>query len=684
MSKWYDIRGAADAPEIWIYGDIGDSWYDDSVTAAQFVKDIQAITADAITVRINSYGGSVSDGLAIYNAIKRHTAKVTTAIDGVAMSSASLIAMAGDTVQMCANALLMIHAPWSVVAGNSSELRVQADVLDTYAKGMAASYMAKSGKSQDEILALLTDGKDHYYTATEALAEGFADSIVADTAIAASADFRVAAMARFTKSPNPAAPAALETVMTPEEKLAAEAKAKADAQAALDAQAAALKEASEKAAAEALAADAVRRTAIEAHFKPYIALAGMKDLQDKALADPKTTAEAAGLQVLAKLGEGAEPVGSFRITDSDAAERFKRDASACILVKAGLANEETRKIAANAKQFKSFKLLDFARASLDRAGIQHGHMDQRTIVGTAFTSSTSDFPILLENTMHKVLLDAYATTPDTWSKFCQTGSVTDFRAHPRYRAGSLGNLDTIGELSEFKEKSIPDGEKGSITATTKGNIINISRQMIINDDMGAFLGLPTNLGRAAKRTVEAAVYSLLAQNSGLGPTMGDGQTLFYARTNGNNIGTGAALSAASIDADRVVMAAQMDVGGNDFLSLTPAILLLPSSLGGQARVINKSEYDPDTVANKAQMKPNVSAGLYREIVDTPRLGGTRRYSFADPSVAPVIEVAFLDGMMEPFLEMQLGFSVDGTQYKVRLDFGVAAIDYRGAVTNAGV
>ena len=68
---------------------------------------------------------------------------------------------------------------------------------------------------------------------------------------------------------------------------------------------------------------------------------------------------------------------------------------------------------------------------------------------------------------------------------------------------------------------------------------------------------------------------------------------------------------------------------------------------------------------------------------SPRLSGTRRYLFAEPAVAPVIEVAFLDGNQEPYIEQEMGFTVDGTRYKVRLDFGVAAIDYRGAVTNAG-
>jgi ATP-dependent Clp endopeptidase proteolytic subunit ClpP len=163
--------------EIFIYGDIGESWWADTVTAAQFVKDIAAITAQAITIRINSFGGSVPDGVAIYNAIKRHSAQVTTVVDGVAMSIASLIAMAGDTAEMAENAILMVHAPWTGVAGNSAAMREAADMLDQFASAMATSYAAKTGKPVPEMLALLTDGVDHYYTATEAKALGFIDAI---------------------------------------------------------------------------------------------------------------------------------------------------------------------------------------------------------------------------------------------------------------------------------------------------------------------------------------------------------------------------------------------------------------------------------------------------------------------------------------------------------------------------
>ena len=110
-------------------------------------------------------------------------------------------------------------------------------------------------------------------------------------------------------------------------------------------------------------------------------------------------------------------------------------------------------------------------------------------------------------------------------------------------------------------------------------------------------------------------------------------------------------------------------------------MLCPLSLGGLAREVNGAEYNDD--ADRNQNKPNVVRGLFSDIVDTPRLSGTAWYTFADPNESPVMEVAFLDGDDEPYLEMQAGFTVDGISWKVRHDFGIAAIDYRGARKNPG-
>lgn len=679
MAKWYEIKALAPvqgqeptAAEVLIYGNIGDRWNEDGVVASELVQDLTALDVDTINLRINSYGGSVPDGLAIYNALRRHKAAVNVFVDGVAISCASYIAMAGDTITMAKNSQMMIHGPWTIAAGNASDMREQADILDRYAKAMASAYADKSGKSYDDALALLTDGKDHWFLADEAKAEGFADEVGEEVAVAASlassfdlSRFKAAAPAAAGLPPQVPQPTAA-AVTTKEASMPAPVPAAGQP------------------AATPFARTKDDNAQVIAMFKPFASRPEIAALQTEVLADPGLTIEAIQARLLAEMGKGAEPANPQNAfpkieTVSDEGDKRKDAVVASILARAGVVQDPAARAALASNPYRGDRLLDTARASLQRAGINVAGMTPMEIVAAAFTQGASDFPVLLENAMHKTLQAAYATAALTWNRFCATGSVSDFRAHNRYRTGSFGSLDAVNELGEFTNKSIPDGEKGSITATTKGNIINLSRTAIINDDLGAFVGLSNMLGRAAARTVEADVYALLALNSGAGPTMGDGKALFHA--DHGNLTTSAAITMAALDLDRVAMASQKDVSGNDYLDLRPAVLVIGIANGGTARSINGAQYDPDT-ANKLQ-KPNVVSGLFRDIVDTPRITSNRRYLFADPSEAPVLEVAFLDGNQNPYLELQNGFDVDGARYKVRLDYGVAAVDYRGAVCNAG-
>lgn len=680
MAKWYEIKAAAPVAqgeaqkpaELLIYGNIGDRWNEDGVVASELVRELSALEADTINLRINSYGGSVPDGLAIYNALRRHKATVNVFVDGVAISCASYIAMAGDSITMAKNSKMMIHGPWTIAAGNATDMREQADILDRYAKAMASAYADKSGKTYEDALALLTDGKNHWFLADEAKAEGFADEVGEEVVVAASlassfdlSRFKAAALVAAGNKPQVSQPTAA-AVTTKEAPMPAPVLAAGQP------------------AATPFARTKDDNAQVIAMFKPFAARPEIAALQTEVLADPGLTMETIQARLLAEMGKGAEPANPQNAfpkveTVSDEGDKRKDAVVASILARAGVVQDAAARAALSSNPYRGDRLLDTARASLQRAGVNVAGMTPMEVVAAAFTQGTSDFPVLLENAMHKTLQAAYATAALTWNRFCATGSVSDFRAHNRYRTGSFGSLDAVNELGEFVNKSIPDGEKASITAGTKGNIINLSRTAIINDDLGAFVGLSNMLGRAAARTVEADVYALLALNSGAGPTMGDGKALFHA--DHGNITTGAAITMAALDLDRVAMASQKDVSGNDYLDLRPAVLLVPIGLGGTARSINEAQYDPDT-ANKLQ-KPNIVNGLFRDIVDTPRMTGARRYLFADPSEAPVLEVAFLDGNQNPYLELQNGFDVDGARYKVRLDYGVAAVDYRGAVTNAG-
>lgn len=361
---------------------------------------------------------------------------------------------------------------------------------------------------------------------------------------------------------------------------------------------------------------------------------------------------------------------------SDEADKMRSAATDSILARAGILKSEEKQTKLQGNPFAQFRAREIARQCLEMAGENVTRLSDDEIVKRAFTSSTSDFPVILENVLHRTVLASYATVGETWRRFCAIGSVSDFRDWKRIKLASIGSLDKVDELAEFKNKPLKDGESEAIKVETFGNIVNISRQMIVNDDLGAFTNISTALGKAAALTVEKAVYSLLLTN----PTMSDGVALFHA-THGNLQSTGTALSVSAIDTDRVAMASQMDIGGNDYLDVKPSILVLPTALGGTARVINRSEYDPDAT-NKLQ-RINMVAGLFNDIIDTPRLSGTARYYFADPNVMPAFEVAFLNGNDTPYLEQENGFDVDGVKYKVRLDFGVAAIEHRAVYKNVG-
>ncbi len=339
-------------------------------------------------------------------------------------------------------------------------------------------------------------------------------------------------------------------------------------------------------------------------------------------------------------------------------------------------------------EFRGYSPLELARMSLERGRVSTRGMDTMRMVGMAFThrtlQTTSDFAILLENVLSKVLLGAYATQVNTWERFCKTDEVPDFRNSNRYRTGSLPGLDVILEHGEYKSGIIPDGAKYGISTQRMGKMFGLTREVIVNDDMGALTDMATGLGKAAMRTIENSVYALLALNSGLGPTQTDTQPFFHA--NRANVSTGAALSVAAIDADRVTMRAQKDPNGLDFLDLQPKVLLVPDSLWGAANEINKSEFDFDNAGTNTTgkfMRPNRVRGLFSEVVSSPRLTGTRRYLFAETMDA--IVVAFLAGYGKgPVIDSQQGWRIDGVEWKVTIYAKAQMGDPKAAITNAGV
>ncbi|MHA7580407.1 head maturation protease, ClpP-related [Paenibacillus vandeheii] len=184
--KFWSFRNENGKPKLYLYGVIDSlEWWGDEITPNQFKADLDSLgDIPELEVYINSDGGDVFAGQAIHSMLKRHKAKVTVFVDGLAASIASVIAMAGDVVIMPRNSMLMIHNPWTFKAGNSADFRKAADDLDSIRESLIAAYQDKSGMDRDKLLSLLD--AETWLTAEEAVNYGLADQIEQSKEIAAS------------------------------------------------------------------------------------------------------------------------------------------------------------------------------------------------------------------------------------------------------------------------------------------------------------------------------------------------------------------------------------------------------------------------------------------------------------------------------------------------------------------
>lgn len=178
---FYQMNKNENSAELLIYGDITSyKWYEDDVCAYDLAKELKELDGIDLTVRINSYGGEVAQGLAIYNLLKSYDGNITTLCDGFACSAASVIFMAGQKRRMPKSSLLMIHNAWSYASGDANALRKQADDLEKITKPSIEIYKSVSNLDEEMIKTMMDE--ETWITAEEAFEYGFATSIVEDEA----------------------------------------------------------------------------------------------------------------------------------------------------------------------------------------------------------------------------------------------------------------------------------------------------------------------------------------------------------------------------------------------------------------------------------------------------------------------------------------------------------------------
>lgn len=325
-----------------------------------------------------------------------------------------------------------------------------------------------------------------------------------------------------------------------------------------------------------------------------------------------------------------------------------------------------------ARHFVHMSLLDMARDICRSNGLNVSHMAPARVIERAL-HATSDFPELLANVANKGLLMAYQAAESGLKRVSRQTTAPDFRARKRIRLGEMPQLKKVDEHGEYTSGTL--GEQAeSYSVATYGRIFGITRQALINDDLGGFVDLSSAFGRAAANTEAQLLVDLLISN----PAMSDGVAVFHA-DHGNLAGTGAAISVTSLGSARAAMRLQKGIDGVTILNISPRYLVVPAALETLA------EQTVTVIQATKTSDVNPFPGKL-EVVPEPRLdanSATAWYLFAASGAAESIEYAYLQDSLGPEILTRQGFEVDGLEVKARLDFGCGFVDWRGAYKNAG-
>ncbi len=691
--------------EIFLYGSVGMSWWNEDYFTSGDVREQLANMSGPITVHINSGGGIATEGQAIYTALVDYADQVNVVIDGVAASAASLIAMAGDTITMRLGSYMLIHdpaQPWTEGRGTEEDHLRLAKQLNVTSGAYADVYAARAGITRDEARAVMKD--ETFIDGPEAVKLGFASAYDGQTQAveAARFDYRIYAKApqslREASKPLGRVPAreAVMAMMAGQprtnpketENMADKTpKAGAVVVAAVSDDTLAGGQGVDTVIADPVAdaatATIVARATMDERnrvrgIQSAVTMAGLPATMAATLIAEGVTVATAVEKISSEwkkggdvdiqmAGRGIAKVGL------EAREKQNTGIGLALMAKSGLKGGERN-------EFSSMTLAEMARASIEMVDGRRTFGDKREMIGYAFTMAgshtTSDFGNILANIMGKSALQGWEEAEETYQLWTRKGTLTDFKPTKRVGAGLFGALPVVAEGADYTYGTVGDrGEQ--IALATYGKLLRITRQAIINDDLSILGQLPRKYGRAARATIGNLVYAILTSN----PALSDGVALFHAN-HANLAGAGAALSVASLSAARAAMRIQKESAAGQALNITPKYLLVPAALETAALQLISSTVDPTVNKGHAVNPVNNMA----QVVTDARLDASSAVSWymaADGNAFDTIEVAYLDGVEAPYLEEQTAWTSDGVEMKVRIDAGVAPLDFRTLYKNPG-
>jgi len=328
-----------------------------------------------------------------------------------------------------------------------------------------------------------------------------------------------------------------------------------------------------------------------------------------------------------------------------------------------------------ARQYMNDRLIDHAAWAVEASGRSaRGMAPDQIFARSAGAHTTSDFPLLLQGVGNRILMQAYELAQSPLKAvLARETKLPDFRPRMRIKLSDIGHLEKLGESGEPRSTT-SDEVQESTSLDTFARAFALSRKAKINDDLGALADWSRAAGRAAAETENSLLYTMFTQSAGAGPVMGeDNKRLFHA-DHGNLAASGTALDETNLSAARLAMRKVKGLDGKTPVNVAPAYLMVGPELETSAEKLLAQIY----AATAATANP-FSGRL--ELLVEGLIANKAWYVFAKPAALPVLEYAHLESAPGPQVATEEDFDTLATKFRVVLDFGCSAIDWRGAYRN---
>jgi hypothetical protein len=326
-----------------------------------------------------------------------------------------------------------------------------------------------------------------------------------------------------------------------------------------------------------------------------------------------------------------------------------------------------------ARQYMGLGMHDHMRLCLTRAGVAGVQAMGAESLVTRSLGTTSDFPITLDDAGSRIVLASYRAAESPLKSIAVQRNLPDFREATAIRTGGLPVLRKVTEAGEIKHVTIPEGGE-KFKLDTYASIFGLTRQVLINDRFGVLGDFARNAGAAAAATERELLLSLLLEAAGAGPTMSDGKPLFHV--DHGNLALAAAPDLAELSAARLAMRMQTGLDKVTRINVAPRYLVVAADLETTAEKLLA-----ELAAAKVE-DANPFSGKLTLLVE-PGLPEATWYVFADPAQVPTLAYGYLTSAPGPQLASRDGWDVLGREWRVVLDFGAGALDWRGAYRNPG-